>query len=326
MSSPDRDIGAQCPTTTGEVPPGPVDVAVRDLDRIRERITVTIEPSHAIWAAAAVAGLLAIALLVGMHVGGGREATGREPAGGVAGVMTASSESTPTLGTAPVVETPASKPRPAASRGSFASSVLPAPRPPEATARAEDLDGVAMLARRGLVTVPFPPPDPRAADTVAALTVSRRDLADVPVPPEDPVWPSLAVTDLAWCASCTAADGECGPYVLARTPEPVPEPVPAPAPSHARKAEKPAKAEQAGPGFAVQVSSYREVEVARETASALRAKGYKARVVEFTDAAGATWYRVRIGKFDSASGAGEFASRFNAREGEHAIPVPGEKR
>jgi cell division protein FtsN len=133
----------------------------------------------------------------------------------------------------------------------------------------------------------------------------------VPAPPE----PAVAA------ASEEAAlqpPGPAGSEEAALQPEPA-RPARKPEREPAAKAEP--RKEPAGPVFAVQVRSYRDEEKAKEFVAELAGKGYKARVVRFAQGDGDAWYRVRVGRFRSSAVAGEFASKFNEREGAQAIPV-----
>lgn len=271
----------------------PAEVTIRDLDRIREKVTFTIEPFHLILAGSGFFLLIVAALLIGIHLGG----AGR----GNAMAESASSEPTPLLNIEP-------KPQPRETRTQHVKAVLPAPRATEAKVRPEDMEDLSLLSRRGPVAVPIPPPDPRSSGEL--LIKGRRGVASINLSQEAGPWPSIAVTDVSLCASCIWADGVCGPYF--------------PKPRDQRDVVLPPpnmETPKASARYEVQVCSYREESMASEHADKLRSKGYRTRIIKFVDQAGVTWYRVRVGSFDSVSKAQEFTSRFNAREGERAIAV-----
>ena len=75
--------------------------------------------------------------------------------------------------------------------------------------------------------------------------------------------------------------------------------------------------------WSVQVRAYRDPQLAEEYAATLKKRGYSARVLAGRDPAGTAWYRIHVGRFATSAEAQRFAARFNAREGEKSIAVEG---
>ena len=279
-------------------PPGD-EVEVRDIERIREKITFSLEPTHVALAVAALFVLLAAAFFAGLVVARSvRDGRGERADRGPVALM-ASSEAVPQLGPA-IGEAPA-KAAPARSsardRISTSASVLPAPSIPDATARGADLEALPMGARLGAVEVLFAPDARLVAEIGPVTTTARRDAVEVPIA-FGPEVPPAVVAEVKPAAAVPPSTVNRQPSTVGRKPAP-----------------------DAGP-FEVQVRSYREEDKAREYAAELVGRGYKARVVPF-EVDGVAWYRIRIGHFKSSTGAAEFASRFNGREDAKAIPVQG---
>ncbi|NOZ02116.1 MAG: hypothetical protein GXP54_09535 [Deltaproteobacteria bacterium] len=311
-------------------------LGVRDMDRIREKVSVSLEPRQLGFIGLGLTVVMAAVFALGMLVG---------DRGGTTGLV-----SNPEIAGAPVsgsfpAELPVMRPRarPVMDLSSRPTRlirkavILPVPSPrPLAVARSADDGPPALALRRGTVRIP---------DSVFAQ--------------DDMPWPSVAVTDLAMCMSCVYEDlGGCVPPVLPPAkPDKARQPLkskPAMAVTKAsqvkaikekaikEKAVKkktiavarakvlkkktatrvPAKVTTQPPqAFAVQVRAYRESAKAAEFVNALVLKGYKPFIVKYTDAQGHKWFRVRMGRFDNAVKAQEFAAEFNAKEAAEAIPV-----
>lgn len=332
-------------------PQEPERVGVRDLDRIREKVTLRLEPRHAILAGIGGVALLVAAFAVGLLVGRSCEQTTAEaPSGAIEAP-------------APLVE-PAPPRDPAAPARRHAIRPVSAPPP---VARGPAGLPPAGTPRRGPDEVPAPPPPRLVAD-------------------EGP-WPALAITDPCAGLSCASPDGSgCvfpGPSPLGveaalaldrpwvrpsgvanwssrrirdcwfaarqtlevtasffsrwvslalRTPPaaPVastpPPGSPPPALATATSPSAPAHATALASGwFTVQVRSYRDEALAREFAASLRSEGYSVEVARH-DAGGQAWFRVRVGRFPTLGEARDFARRLNDRTGDQAIVTAMEAR
>lgn len=291
---------------------------VRDIDRIREKVSISLEPRQFALLGLGFAVVMSAVFAMGLLVGEQGDGSTVEQTRAIAGA--------PVSGAFPA-ESPMARPRTAPVKDTVLKPtrvirkaiILPAPSlEPVATARGADQEASPFQNRRGLVEIP-----------------------DSVFEPDRP-WPSVAVTDLAMCMSCIYEDrGGCVPPLIplpptgpprvesseAKAPPARPDP-----PEKVEKTVKPRKpakktaarkpeSRQAAPDFAVQVRAYRDRASAREFADALVLKGYKPHIVRFKDGQGRGWFRVRLGRFPSSDKAQEFAARFNEKEATDAIPV-----
>ncbi|MBL6974472.1 MAG: SPOR domain-containing protein [Deltaproteobacteria bacterium] len=306
-------------------------LGVRDMDRIQEKVSVSLEPRQLMLLGLGVAVVMAATFVMGMLMGGSDDGTVAKRPRAIAGA--------PVSGAFPA-EPPVAGPRIEPVKAAMVkptriirkAAVFPAPNlKPFATARGLDDGDLTPRPRRGIVTIP---------DSVFDT---------------DRPWPSVAVTDLALCMSCIYEDrGGCVPTVLPppvaepvkpvvpvkppvamKTPPPPPPPKKAPvvkAPPMApkkkaavpkkKKANRPAVVKNQAPSaYSIQVRAYREKAQAREFSEALTLKGYKPHIVRFVDPKGRGWYRVRLGRFANAGKAQDFAKIFNESEQTEAIPV-----
>ena len=69
-----------------------------------------------------------------------------------------------------------------------------------------------------------------------------------------------------------------------------------------------------GANFTIQVGAFREKAYARQTVVRLQAKGYKAYILESSDARSRIWYFVRFGRFEHREAAAKALSEFQAKE------------
>ncbi len=307
-------------------------VSLRDLDRIREKVTIRIEPRHAVLASLGGVALLCAAFAIGVLVGRSCEPAERAPSG-------------PKQPGAPLATQAA--PIPAPQRSSVRRHQV-LPRPVEA--RGPSLEPLTAWTRRGPDDVPLPP--------------QARPMAD------DSAWPVLAVSDP--CAGYSCAALGCAeptlespaqwareavrstqdrfrrahalvvrlatlttslpprlvlhalrslPAVAVASPTPLNKPSATSGPVTLAPA-----APLPSGWFTVQVRSYRDEALAREFAASLRSEGYTVEVVRHEDDAGQTWYRVRVGRFPSVPQARDFARRLNERTGDQAIVMAMEAR
>jgi len=226
---------------------------VREIDRIREKVTFSLEPSYVLLGGVALVAALVLAFVAGLMIGrAGAPKRYADPLSASTGLaLTASSDAVPRLGPgrrdagAPTSARAATR-EPVRTEGGVLSAVLPVPPapPPEPrdveavapamrirkaawfpppSSRGADLLAAADPVRRGAWV---PPPSSRAADLLAAAATPRRGTVEVPVPPPPPSpWPSVAMTgsDDDACASCWLPDGCPQPFA---PPPPVFEPPP----------------------------------------------------------------------------------------------------
>lgn len=337
MSPTDTDPHSAPPS---RIEPEPERVGVRDLDRIREKVTFCVEPRLAVFAGIGGVLLLVAAFLAGLLLGRSCDRGTGDPA------PSASETHGPgVVSSRPQVE--ASPPR------ARRHSVLP------------------VAAVRMVVRGPSPslPGDRRVADEVPVPRDPDPMAQDAP-------WPALAVHDPCAGASCVWPQGCDAPgptlsdvrgaltrhwqdwrerwrlerqhtdrtirsagqgflrwVAVALRPPPVPStPVPTPSPPAREVVKSPPVAAQAHPTalaggvFTVQVRSYRDEALAREYAASLRASGWSVEVVRHDDEAGQAWFRVRVGRFPSLAEARDFARRLNERTGDQAIVTAMEAR
>ena len=283
-------------------PPGD-EVEVRDIERIREKITFSLEPTHVALAVAALFVLLAAAFVAGLVVARSVRDGRGERADRAAIALMASSEAVPQLGVSAREALAPARP-PVRDRITTSASVLPAPSIPEATARGADLEPIPMGVRLGAVEVLFAPDARLVAEVGRVTTTARRDTVEVPIAFGPPAPPPVVAEARPAAAVRPSTVGHPPSAVTPRTSDLRP---------------------RTSDVFEVQVRSYHEEDKAREYAAELVGHGYKARVVPF-EVDGVAWYRIRIGHFKSSTGAAEFASRFNSREDAKAIPVQGAGR
>ncbi len=329
------------------VPQEPGRVGVRDLDRIREKVTLRLEPRHALLAGIGGVALLVAAFAAGLFVGRSCEQpTAEAPSRAITALVP------------PEDPAPPRDPTPPPARR---HAVLPVAAPPP-QARGPADTPIAEAPRRGLEEVSVPPPPPPVAD--------------------DGPWPALAVSDPCAGHSCAVPDGGgCavlpapGPtfqevldtlarhgrarqdlwvrglgfaarslqavvslssrWVALALRSPSASPVassvgprsPSPATVEPSRVPSPAHVAALASGwFTVQVRSYRDEALAREFAGSLRAEGYSVEVARHDDAEGRAWFRVRVGRFPAVGEARDFARRLNERTGNQAIVMAMEAR
>jgi len=285
-------------------------VSVRDLDRIREKISIRLETRQIVLLGIGLTIILAATFLMGALTGG--------PSEDVAGKETRAIAGAPVYG-ALSAEPPAFSPRSAP-----AQNIIVGP-----TRRIRKAVIFPVPVRKPLVMAIRIDSNPAGGDP-------RRGVVDVPchVVEWDGPWPSTAVTDPGIGASCIFEDRVgCGPEpVLGPMPESKKRPEIKKilkAKAKASKPSRPAKkilvkrspGTRASEAYSVQVRSYKNETKAREFASDLASRGYSPFVARFSDGQGNLWYRVRLGRFNKAGTAMEFASVFNEKEDAEAIPV-----
>lgn len=316
---------------------------IRDLDRIRERTPVYLEPLHLALGTASLVALVAAVFVGGYFLGrGGVDETTRPP--DLVPVATADGPAPATLrkngppGGAtrgqvlpPPLEIPTRSNESPVVMERRGQDVLPLPaappqepqdaapvaRPAIPVAPSTSEPAVAALPPAPPPSVPSTPPVPIVAPVAPASPVSQ------PASDGDWYWPGVMVTDLAGCMSCVVADGAC------RTPDlPVPaEPERPPPGSPVAKdpvpdaTDAPKAPPKPGATWAVQARAFRDEAGAREYVTALKSRGYTARVVPFKDPSGTAWFRIRLGRFQTLLAAQSFAAKFNLREHETAIAV-----
>jgi cell division septation protein DedD len=338
----------------------PIEVRIRDLDKIREQTPWRVEPRH-------VRGLVILALvLVGTAFGGGF----------LLGSGVLQQHASPGFPDAPVVD-PAPRPAAAAVEGADGAPVPPLPRavagsvtpvpappppepepvpepvpepapepapepppPPEVDPRApEDAPNASM--RRPIaphvqaVGLPVPWPLLRVSDPCARcsrLEPEDECAAEPPAPPEPAAMPAAtapvatpAATDpVAAPAPTPAPKPATAPVPTpAAAPGPTPATTPAPKPAATREAPDRAAAPTQKPSrqWQVQVRAYQDETAARAFQESLVSMGYRARIVIHDDAQGKRWFRIRIGRYNQLAEAQAFARRFNERHNEQSVAV-----
>lgn len=325
-------------------------MGLRDLDRIREKVTLRLEPRHALLAGIGGVALLVAAFAAGLLVGRSCEqATAEAPSSAIE----APAAPAPALDPAPPRD-----PTPPARRHAVLPVIAP---PPEARGPADA--PVAEAPRRGPDEAPAPPPPPplpddgpwpalAVTDPCAGHSCATPDGAGCVVPPAAPGPPLAEVHDaiaqrwqghhdfwsrqLRFTARSFRTAGSClsawvslalqsppaspaASSAAPRSPSPATvQPAPAPSPAHATAL--------ASGWFTVQVRSYRDEALAREFAGSLRSEGYSVEVTRHEDAEGQAWFRVRVGRFPTLGEARDFARRLNERTGDQAIVTAMEAR
>lgn len=325
-------------------PPGPERVGVRDMDRIREKVTLRLEPRHAV-----LAGLGGILLLVAVFTLGvlvGRSCDQ---------VVTASS-SPIKAPTGLANKSPPLLDQPLPARRNEVRPLNVAPPPPRGPSDTVDIE----TARRGPDEVRGVHPVIENDNPWAALAISDPcqiqscalpQGCDAPGPTLDEVRAALArywlgLYDLWRCAH---EESDSSPRFLCKlrsqirskpwktlsrwlllavqAPKPTTVPSsPAPRTANPLRTSVPAHPTALASGwFTVQVRSYRDEAMAHEFAQSLRAEGYSVEVARHEDGSQA-WFRVRVGRFPTLSEARDFARRLNERTGDRAIVTAMEAR
>lgn len=310
----------------------PIEVRIRDLDKIRERAPLRVEPRHIRRTLLLVLGLVGLAFAGGFLLGSGMMSP-REPmpphAGEPARVVLAAplpddpaSEALPSsigvlagsggvageagLPSGSVVPVPVPEPVPAS-----APVVVPAPAPEPVpiSESAGDPQPAVLATAHALLRVELP--DPRAGDIDLAPGGRRGcephvQAVGLPVP-----WSVVRVSDPgAECSRLSPADACVRVEAVAVRVEPEPGAAPP-----ERAPPKPARR------FQVQVRAYQDEQAANAYASSLVDSGYPARVVPFVDARGKHWFRIRIGRYNSQAEAQAFSREFNQRHNEQSVTV-----
>ncbi len=309
----------------------PEPVSVRDLDRIREKVTFQVEPRHALLAGVGAVTLLMAAFGIGVLVG--RSCDRPEPPLS-SGVI----EALP-----PVVR---SVPPRDATPPTHRHAVLPLP-PPEARGL---LDALA-ADRRGPeeVLVPAvvddaPWPALAVSDPCAGVSCAVPDGGGCVLLSPLPSWvrvnasgaansSSQRLRELQFAArkALDATESLFSRWVLLALRSVPASPAATAAlfrpPAPARPVPNRAHATPLAPGwFTVQVRSYRDEALARDFAASLRSEGYSVEIARHDDAEGHAWFRVRVGRFPTLGEARDFARRLNERTGDQAIVMAMEAR
>lgn len=307
-------------------PREPEPVSVRDLDRIREKVTLQVEPRHALLAGVGAVTLVVAAFGVGVLVGRSCDRPEPPPSSGTVGARPAVARPVP----------PRDAPVPTRRH-----AVLPLP-PPEA----RGLPDALVADRRGPVEVLAPAvaddgPWPALAltDPCAGVSCAVPDGGGCVLSPRPrQVWANVSgaansssrrLRELQFAArnALHAAESLFSRWVLlALRSAPT---TPATASALASVAPAPARAHAtalASGWFTVQVRSYRDEALAREFAGSLRSEGYSVEVSRHDDAEGHAWFRVRVGRFSTLGEARDFARRLNERTGDQAIVMAMEAR
>lgn len=73
--------------------------------------------------------------------------------------------------------------------------------------------------------------------------------------------------------------------------------------------------------YTIQARAYKDAEKAQQYIKELVLRGYKPRIEEAKSPDGTTWFRIRIGRFSKLEDAIRYAKVFNEKEGENAIPI-----
>ena len=174
----------------------PIEVGVRDLDLIREKTPVYIEPTYV------ALGVVAL-LIVTMVVFAGGYFLGR-----TYGVDTLRPTEVPIAAAAANPISPSTS-HPASLNGATRGQVLP--RPTQIVPRLDESALAADRRREEVSGAIGEPAEPIQATDPTVLIPSKP--ADAP--DGDGFWPPLLVTDPERCSSCIVADGACGLAVVA---------------------------------------------------------------------------------------------------------------
>lgn len=311
------------------------DVQLRDIDRIKEKVTIPIEPSSLVMVGVGVVMIVSVAFAIGYFTGH-KDVFESVPtkASSVVDVVTVE---------APPQKLDNQKEPVAIAPRATSGSVLPVPITVKVTKiepRDFDTQTGKPAARKEAAKIPEPIMTPKPRQVGDAIVSLRREPEKIAPVNEDPLmdpgyWPGVQVTDGEFWRSCVSADGACDPVTptaiaekleidrpKAKAPVVVEIPVqnqvvkPKASPSSAKNiADAPRRQ------YEIQVRSFKERENAEEFAESLKAKGYSAHVALFVNNNGVNWYRVRTGKFKTSAEASAWVAEFNARENEDAIAV-----
>lgn len=276
-------------------------ITVRDLDRIREKVTIRLEPRHLWLAGFGFAGLIAASFLFGVLVGRSCEIE--------ASPQTSATQEMPVQDPVGQKEVPAPK-----------RSIRPVPRAlvaPKARALAAPLtserretDNISVAtSSNDLVSAPFEVCDPSAQMSC---------LWSTPCEPNTETYTAEYIFNDVFSAHISLSKRLREDFSnLAKSAKGF---VAGLMTSTEKKAaEPPPQAKPAPNLFTVQVRSYKDAALANEFAAMLRSQGYTVEVVPHEDGSGQVWFRVRVGRFRTLEEARNFAARLNERTGDRAI-------
>jgi len=267
----------------------------RDLDKVRERKPIYIEPKHIFWAVLSSLFLLAVAFVAGFVVGKTR-------ASEVEVRKEVSEVSSRAMGVAQSIVSETGVRR-LHRNGVRLASVLPLPPP----RHGPDLSLQASMRREAVEvqentvniapsygetespsTFPIPAVDsPAPGKDTGGQSDYKAVEAEAPKIRQDPKQNKLG--------QVSVSASNIGKPQLSLNPQ--------------------------SETYTIQVRSYRDRDMALKFQDTLREKGYSPRLETHMDEQGNEWFRVMLGRFDTISEAKDFAKSFNSKENESAIVV-----